>query len=151
MSHREIVPHVFLGDAKTAADANHVLPDVALVVNCTNHLPFSSEWPSDVQHIRIRAEDHTDHQDQIDILHGWTPELFDTIVDVVRQGRSVLVHCQTGRQRSAATIAALLVYAHGYSVKDAVTFIGSRKRDAFFPFVNFQPALDAFVAGLPNR
>ena len=53
----------------------------------------------------------------------------------------VVVHCQAGRQRSAAVIAGYLMKYHGYSLENVIEFIRSKKREAFFPEVNFLDTL----------
>lgn len=137
----EIIPHLLLGDAK---DAEHMSADIKLVVNCTKNLPFFSP---DTQQIRIAVDDIPDDNDAI-IRYWRDPALFDSITNHLTQGHDVLVHCQMGRQRSASTIAALLVKTFGWSLRDTIALIKTKKRDAFFPDVNFMAALEQFSAGV---
>lgn len=134
----EIVPHLWLGDSK---DAEHLPPSTWLVVNCTNNLPFCGEGMTKV---RIPVNDMDDPRDHAEMLRHWTDtDLFESILNHQLQGHDVLVHCQMGRQRSAATIAAYLMTG-GKSVDEAIAHIKSKKRDAFFPSVNFMPSLLSF-------
>lgn len=134
----EIVPRLFLG---SATDAEHASTDVKLVVNCTKNLPFFSS--SDLVHqIRVPVDDSPDECDTI-VQYWIDPELFDAIDDHIVQGHDVLVHCQMGRQRSAATVVAYLL-RRGWSLTRAIAFVKSRKIDAFFPEVNFMDALVKF-------
>jgi hypothetical protein len=135
----EIIPHLLLGDAK---DAEHMSADIKLVVNCTKNLPFYSP---DTQQIRIAVDDSPDDGDAI-IRYWKDPALFETITNHIMQGHDVLVHCQMGRQRSASTIAALLIKTCGWSLRDTIAFIKTKKRDAFFPDVNFMAALTQFTS-----
>ena len=57
----------------------------------------------------------------------------------------VVVHCLAGRQRSAAVIASYLIKFHGKSVNESIDFVKSKKRDAFFPHVNFMDTISRNV------
>lgn len=130
----EIIPHLFLGDYK---DAEHVPFETKLVVNCTKNIPFFS---NDATNIRISVDDIPD--DNPEMLCAWTTsDVFDQMVNHIMQMHDVLVHCQMGRQRSAATIAAFLMKMLSMSKEDAITLIKNKKREAFFPQVNFDEAL----------
>ena len=56
----------------------------------------------------------------------------------------MLVHCQMGRQRSAATVAAFIMWALKWPLDRAVEHIRSKKREAFFPEINFIDPLRRF-------
>lgn len=133
----EIVPHLWLGDYK---DAEHVSPNVRLVVNCTRNVPFFGE---NTTNIRIPVDDLDDEAEQASILSHWTPGTFASMLNTIMQGHDVLVHCQMGRQRSAATMAAFLMTG-GKSKTEAMDLIRSKKREAFFPRANFEQALIKF-------
>jgi protein-tyrosine phosphatase len=134
----EIFPHLFLGDAN---DAVHASIDVKLVVNCTKNLPFYSP---ETQKIRIDVDDDGNEVDLI--KEHWTDSLFDAITNQIMQGHDVLIHCQMGRQRSAATVVAFLVHALMWPLDKAIEHVKNKKRDAFFPEVNFIKALDEYAA-----
>lgn len=138
----EILPHLFLGNAD---DAIHFFPPkLGLVVNCTKNVPFFAP-DANVQIIRIPVED--DGNEVMAIVKHWTPELFEAIVNQIMQEHKVLIHCQMGRQRSAATMAAFLSKTMKWTLEHAIEFIKKKKRDAFFPENNFLEALDAFGRG----
>jgi protein-tyrosine phosphatase len=129
----EIIPHLFLGDAN---DAIHASIDVKLVVNCTKNLPFYSP---ETQKIRIDVDDDGN---EVDLIQGhWTESLFDAITNQIMQEHDVLIHCQMGRQRSAATVVAFLMHALRWPLNRAIEHVKSKKRDAFFPAVNFMKPL----------
>ena len=133
----EIIPHLFLGDA---TDAIHASIDVKLVVNCTKNLPFYSP---ETQKIRIDVDDDGNEVDLI--KDHWTNLLFDVIVNQIMQEHDVLIHCQMGRQRSAATVVAFLLHALKLPLDKAIEHVKSKKRDAFFPDVNFMKALEEYA------
>ncbi len=136
----EIIPHLFLGDAN---DAIHASIDVTLVVNCTKNLPFYSP---ETQKFRISVDD--DGNDVDLIKEHWTDSLFDAITNQIMQEHDVLIHCQMGRQRSAATVVAFLTHALRYPLDEAIEHVKRKKRDAFFPEVNFMKALELYVKTL---
>jgi len=141
----EIIPHLWLGDYK---DAEHVSPHTSLVINCTHNIPFFGE---NTTNIRIPVDDLDDKYEQAIMLKHWTDtDLFKDTLNHIMQGRDVLVHCQMGRQRSAATVAAFLMTS-GMSVHDAISHIKSKKRDAFFPDVNFEKALINYSSHLSTH
>lgn len=136
----EIIKHLWLGNY---SDAEHVSFDTKLVVNCTHNIPF---FVQNVNTIRIPVDDMDDEKEYAIMIKHWTSDLFSSILNHIMQGKDVLVHCQMGRQRSAATIAAFLM-ANGNTKDEAIALIKSKKRDAFFPKVNFDKALDMFAEG----
>lgn len=139
----EIFPHLWLGDYK---DAEHVPFETKLVVNCTKNIPFFSK---DAQNIRIDVDDTPDDTDIM--LNAWTKtDLFESMLNHIMQQHDVLVHCQMGRQRSAATIAAFLMWNKLHNKELAIQFIKRKKREAFFPDVNFDKALTLFEQELDS-
>lgn len=139
----EILPYLFLGNAN---DAIHSSINVKLVVNCTKNLPFYSP---DVQQIRIDIDDDGNETDEI--IKYWTNNRFDIIINHIMQEHDVLIHCQMGRQRSAATVAAFIMYALKWPLDKTIEHIKSKKRDAFFPEINFIKSLEEYEEYLKSR
>jgi predicted protein tyrosine phosphatase len=134
----EIIPFLFLGDYK---DAEHLSLNTKLVVNCTKNIPFFSH--DSKTNIRISVDDTPDDADIL--LNVWTTsDLFDNITNHIIQSQYILIHCQMGRQRSAATIAAFLMKTLRLSKNDAVQLIKSKKKEAFFPEPTFDNILTAY-------
>jgi rhodanese-related sulfurtransferase len=143
----EIVPHLWLGDSK---DAEHVTPYTSLVVNCTHNIPFFGASVLRTN-VRIPVDDlDDDHEQQIMLEHWTCSEVLKDMLNHMMQDHDVLVHCQMGRQRSAATVAAFLMTS-GMSVDDAIKHIKSKKKEAFFPKANFEKALRNFAQTLVDR
>ena len=130
----EIVPHLWLGNYK---DAEHVSLNTKLVINCTRNIPFFSY---DATNIRIPIDDISDDGDLL--YNVWTTtDLFETITNHILQSHDVLVHCQMGRQRSAATVAAFLMKTQKLSKQEAIELIKSKRKEAFFPQITFDDTL----------
>jgi protein-tyrosine phosphatase len=127
------LPYLFVGDSN---DASNLDISIKCVVNCTKNLPFSNV---NLENHRIPIDD--DGNETTLIKDYWTNELFDKISDHLAHQRCVLVHCNMGRQRSCATVAAYIMKTQRLSLEEAIAFVKSKKRDAFFPEVNFFCAL----------
>lgn len=133
----QILPHLWLGKYK---DAENVAFETKLVVNCTTNIPFFSKR---AKNIRIGVDDIQDDNDVM-LSHWINTDLFDEMLNHIMQSHDVLVHCQMGRQRSAATVAAFLMKLLKISKDEAVKMIRDKKHKAFFPEATFDLALDNF-------
>ena len=133
----EILPHLYLGDAN---DAIHLTINTKCIVNCTKDIPFYS---TDVQQIRIPVDDNGYETDLL--VNYWTPEMVGIITNHIMQEHDVLIHCQMGRQRSAATVAAFIMKTMDWPLDKTINHIKQKKRDAFFPEVNFMKSLEMYT------
>jgi protein-tyrosine phosphatase len=120
----EIVKGLWLGDVNDAAcDADLDKNGIGVIA-----------YAEGVETRRVEVED-----DRNDV--GKMTEALPAVVEFVdsrlKQGVSVLVHCRQGRQ--------YLMRSRSLSVKDAIKVVKAGKRDAFFPFVNFQESLSRFT------
>ncbi|KAJ7904712.1 protein-tyrosine phosphatase-like protein [Mycena olivaceomarginata] len=89
---------------------------------CTDPIP--AEMPqSGIQHMRIPIEDFIDH--------------------AIRSGGAILVHDVQGLSRSAAVVAAYLMWSHRISATKALETI-RRARDQIWPNAGFQEQLVLF-------
>lgn len=137
----EIIKHLWLGNHK---DSEHISLNTKCIVNCTKDIPFFAE---EVTKIRIAVDDIED--DNLLMFQEWRDtDTFEVIINHIMQEHDVLVHCQMGRQRSAATIAAFLIKYLNFTKEQAIEYIKNKKRDAFFPSVNFNQALSIYEAYL---
>ena len=141
----EILPHLLLGDA---GDASALSENTKFVVNCTKNLPFHVVDGTVSLH-RIPVDDNGCDTHRIGSY--WTQELFDDISNHILQGHDVLIHCHMGRQRSAATVAAYIMNTLKWSLPETIKHIKKCKRDAFFPDVNFQDALEEFANHINHK
>lgn len=134
----EILPRLYLGGS---ADSEK-LHDVALVVNCTKDLPFHARM---ARHIRIGVEDNGDPAEVRLLATNLCDLAVLREIDVtIKERGTVLVHCKMGQQRSAAVVAAYLMHTRQLNPQEAIAFVRSKKRDAFFFRANFEGALTSF-------
>lgn len=135
---KEIVRNLWIGSAGDArSNAFYKRHNIRLVVNATANIPAKSS----VEVIRVPVNDHPD-ENQTMLDHF--PIVVVAIDDVLRYGNGVLVHCRAGMQRSAAVVAAYLMWKRGMSADQAFEFINRRKHETFWPVPTFEPALRAW-------
>lgn len=137
---REIRPGLWIGSEGDSKSASFVEKhDIALVVNCSKTIPMLN-LPG-VEYYRIPIDDATDQNDTI-LSHF--PVVVRAIDSVLQRGKGVLVHCRAGMQRSAATVAAYLMFKYGLSAKNAIAAIKARKSETFWPTPTFAEALQKY-------
>lgn len=138
MAHK-VIHNLYLGNK---ADSESFGAHVEFIVNCTSDLPFHG-CSSTQKQVRLPIEDNGDPRQQDEfVLQMKSTGVIERVLDSIIGGGTVLVHCMAGRQRSAAFVAILLVkMGVCKTVDDAVIFVKSKKRDAFFPEANFDAAM----------
>lgn len=131
----EIIPGLFLG----RSEDSERMQDVHLVVNCSNNLPFHAEL---ARQVRIGVDDNglVSEVGKLAAILSDMTILRDIDASLQRDER-VLVHCRMGQQRSAAVVAAYLMYAQGLTPSSAMELVKLRKPDAFLCRANFEAAL----------
>lgn len=130
----EILPKLFLNgwSAISKVDASYA------VLNCTKDLPQRHD-----QFLRIPVDDNlepTEIQRLFEHLEAAVHFIHSARTDPACPG--VFVHCLAGRQRSAAVVAAYIMWLHGATPEEALQRVQKLRPAAFFGSVNFQSALD---------
>lgn len=137
----EIIPRLWLGNARAALDEDFIRQKgIAVVFNCTKDLPFSPSIPIKY---RIPVDDNL-KEEEIRNMELWSSEIAFKILAEYMNGRPVLVHCAAGKQRSAASVALLLIVHLNMRGIDAMNVIRERRPIAFLPRANFERAIDYF-------
>lgn len=129
----KIIPFLFLGNKNDAISVTSI--DVDLVVNCTVDIPASTTLKT----YRVAIND--DDSDII-TLFKLLPDAVDAIHTAITSNKKVLIHCKMGQQRSCTVIAAYLMFIHrDWTVENTISFIKTKKPDAFFWKANFYETL----------
>ncbi len=119
----EILPHLYLGDFKNAANKHELQKkEIKCIVNVTKEL--SCKFPDEMEYTKIEWDD----DDSVNIK----PDLERTsqwIHERLEQKRNVLVHCQMGCSRSPTVVIGYLMLKKGYSFKDALNHVELKKPD----------------------
>jgi protein-tyrosine phosphatase len=108
------------------------------IVNCTKDLDMIN-----VDGFRVPVDDDC-MPESLAAMYSCLPNVLEKMKDALNEELPVIVHCWAGQQRSACVIAAYLIRYHNMTVTEAVDFVKSKKKDAFYYGVNFQTTLDMF-------
>lgn len=141
----EVLPRLWLGDKHAAADEEWLKKHhVGVVFNCTKTLPFAES----VQRMyRVPVDDNLEPS-EIANMGAWAAETQVKLFREYKAGRTILVHCHAGMQRSAAVVAMFLITLFGMSADEAMPFVKSKRPVAFFPAANFERAIRYWDADL---
>lgn len=155
----EILPRLWLGNIRAALDEEFIRQhNITTVFNCTKDLPFSPSIPIKY---RIPVDDNL-KEEEIRNMELWSAEIAFKILAEYLDGKTVLVHCAAGRQRSAASVAFLLIAHLKMRGTEAIHYIHERRPSTFLPRANFERAIDYFdrkfhgeilptISRLPNK
>jgi predicted protein tyrosine phosphatase len=95
-----------------------------------------------LRHFHYMLDDHIEYGDEerhnLSTLFPDSPHknIFDVLEfmhDARLAGRAVMVHCEQGKRRSAAVMAAYLIWYRSLSRKDAIQLIQAKRRGATIP------------------
>lgn len=143
MSHdaTEILPNLWLGNVTASMDEAFIQRQaIDVVFNCTKNLPFSPMIPIKY---RIPVDDNL-QEDEIRNLELWSTEIAFKIIAEYKEGHHILVHCMAGMQRSAASVAMMLIAFRNLHAEDAMRFIKEKRPIAFHPRANFGRSIHNF-------
>jgi len=137
---KEIQPGLWIGSEGDSQNPKFFPKNnIGFVVNCTKNIPFLKLPGVDCYRIPI-----DDAPRENDVILSHFPVVVLSIDTVLQRGKGVLVHCRAGMQRSAATVAAYLMFKYNLSCKNAIAAIKSQKTETFWPVPTFAHALSAY-------
>jgi hypothetical protein len=137
----EILPNLWLGNARASMSEPFIAEKgIQVVFNCTKNLPFSSMIPIKY---RIPVDDNLE-EEEIRNMELWSSEIAFKIMAEYKQGRHILVHCMAGMQRSAASVAFMLIAHLHIRGMDAMKIIKEKRSIAFHPKANFGRSIQYF-------
>lgn len=132
---REITPGLWVGSFADATDAKAAKRrKFTLVINCTKDIPAELPVPT----YRVPVDDWPG---EAATLLKHLPDALTAIDAELSRGGTVLVHCHAGMQRSAAVVAAYLMWKHGLKAPAAMARVQSAKPETFTPVPTFAAAL----------
>jgi len=137
----QIIPRIWLGNAKASMDEKFITQNnIVVVFNCTKNLPFSPMIPIK---FRIPVDDNLE-ETEIRNMELWSAEIAYKIMTEYIQGKTILVHCMAGMQRSAASVAFFLISYLKIRALDSMKMIKEIRMIAFYPRANFGRSIDYF-------
>lgn len=158
----EVIPRVFLGNVDASKDRDFLIRNnISVIVNCTKDLPNVYEplflhdsvenAPQDVkawiqkntiQYYRIAVDDNS-REEEIQLFERESKKMLGPVIQEYRAGKSILIHCLAGSQRSASFLAIWMMVLFQRKFEEIKDYIVS-KRPQVFLFgrqVNFQEAI----------
>ena len=130
----EILDDLYLASFNDVKYSGQFDSSTFAVVNCTKDLRMLGHGT------RIAVDDDQTHESNMVMYSS-----FHFVCQWIRHHLAngpVVVHCAAGQQRSAAVMAAYLMWNNGLSMDRAIQYIKSVKSDAFLYGVNFREALE---------
>ena len=139
---QEIIPRIFVGDCNSSQDIQFLQQhNIQVIVNCTKDLPNWYEplptKPLDqsfleenfIKYFRIPVDDNG-RREEIENFWRIIPPIVGQVLQNYHKGKSILIHCSAGQQRSCAFCANLLKNM-GYNDEQAFQIIVSKRPNAF--------------------
>lgn len=78
-------------------------------------------------------------------------KLIPIINNHINNKQKILIHCRAGIQRSAAVVAALLMYRYNIEKNFAMNIVRHKRYCAFLPLPNFNLSLHLYQNYLENK
>lgn len=134
----KIIPYLYLGDANFLYIENK--PYFDLVINCCPELGLQYT-PNDTKTlIKLRfADDPDDNTRLLTLLRD--NHILEQIHDYVQNGKSVMIHCAMGMQRSPTIIACYLLRYYNAGFETVVQYIKQKRPEAFATGYNFREVM----------
>lgn len=136
----EIFANLYIGNQR-ASESYGSLFD--MVVNCTPDVPFAIPPGNPGVRVRVNIDDHPSRNSYM--LHiARKSGVLEKMHEMLERGKTVLVHCHAGMQRSCAIVAFYLVKYYNLTLKDAMALIQEQRPVAFYGHATFLPALQEY-------
>ena len=143
-----IWPRLWLGNKQAALDTQFLRTNnITVIFNCTKDIAFA-DIPT--TKYRVPVDDNLQAV-EIQNLLTWSPEVVYKVIHEYRQGKSILIHCFAGMQRSAAVMAMTLITLTRKPAASVIEYIRKIRPIAFFPQANFGRSIVAYEAWLQKE
>ena len=148
-----IIPRLWLGNFESSQNLDFLKKNrITVIVNCSKDLPFL-ELPG-VYKYRVPVHDNL-KQEEIIAMIGWIQKIVPLLDEHYQKGRSILIHCAAGMQRSAIVMLSYLYQYHTKSAPRAYNIIKLKRPIAFTPSMNFRNSFCSYYGksacnGLPT-
>ncbi len=168
----EVIPRVFLGNVDASKDRDFLIRNnISVIVNCTKDLPNVYEplflhdsvenAPQDVkawiqrntiQYYRIAVDDNS-REEEIQLFERESKKMLGPVLQEYRAGKSILIHCLAGSQRSASFLAIWMMVLFQRKFEEIKDYIVAQRPQAFLfgRQVNFQEAISNIEKNIFNE
>ena len=136
----EIIPDLWLGNDQSALNTQD---DNFLYINCSNDLSFLGR----AQQYNIEIKNNLEKYEILK-MYQYLNETVEFIYKNLINLKPVLVHCETGTQKSATVVAAYLIKYGKINIEQAVKLIKTKKIDCFTPDIDYFFSLEKYYKNL---
>ncbi len=149
----------YLGDRLSAYNKNFISQkNINVIVNATKDIPNFYETHPEIKYYRLPVEDNL-QMDELHTFYFYAKSLLPILYQEYMEGKTILIHCFAGMQRSAALALLFIIYYHkkksniNMSLADAKFFILSKRPVAFKygMYMNFETPVNALVHEIHNN
>ncbi len=154
-----ILDRLYLGDRLSAYNQNFIIQKkINLIVNATKDIPNFYDTIPEIKYYRLPVEDNLE-VDELNTFYFCAKSLLPILYKEYMNGKTILIHCFAGMQRSAALALLFLIYYHkkvnniNLSVSDAKFYILSKRPVAFKygMHVNFETPVNLIANEIYNN
>lgn len=143
----EIVPGLWIGGVRAAKNLKFLRDNnIQVIVNATRDIPNyyqNSDYP--VFYKRVPVDDSLLYSD-VSSMKYYLPNVVNFIETELEKGKNILIHCQSGMQRSPIIAAAYVLKTKNLTPTEALKFVVAKHPQAFFygTMPNFEKALISY-------
>ena len=131
----QIIPRLWLGNFNSSQDINFIKKNhITVIINCTKDLPFLNL--NGIYKYRVPVHDNL-QKEEIISMTKWIGKILPIIEEHYKNGRSILIHCAAGMQRSAMIVLSFLYSHYEFDPKTALIKIRIKRPIVFLPYMNF--------------
>ena len=155
----KIIPRIFLGNKDDANNFFFIADNnIDIIVNATKDLPLYHTNVPEITYYRFPVDDNL-QESEFEYFRIYAPNLIKELFHQYVSGKSILIHCFAGKQRSAALVTLLYIYIYkretgnNLPVKDAIFYILARRTLAFHygQFINFEKPIHSIAEQIYNN
>lgn len=155
----KILDRLYLGDRLSAYNQNFILQNnINIIVNATKDIPNFYDSIPEIKYYRVPIEDNLEAE-ELNAFFFCAKSLLPILFQEYMNGKTILIHCFAGMQRSAALVLLFLIYYHkkvnniNMSVSDAKFFVLSKRPVAFKygMYMNFEIPVNAIANEIHNN
>jgi hypothetical protein len=137
----EIIPRLWLGNRQASQNEFWLRQNnITVIFNATKDIPFVSGIPS---MYRVPVDDNL-QENEIRNMELWSWEIIFKVMNEYNKGKTILIHCAAGMQRSAAIVAMVLIAMFRCSADEAIGYIKKKRSIAFLGQANFYKSIKGF-------
>ena len=121
----EIIPGLFLGSAKNAADLTSIRRNnITCVINVTAEIEDFFENSNNIEYKHVHLNDTKEAR-----IEDIEESFMDAVdhIHFVRETSPILVHCFMGASRSVALVCAYLIKYHGKTLEEAYDLVKEKR------------------------